>query len=434
MLRLLHLEILRFRSVPPGTRLAFNAGHNILLGKNGTGKTTLLKLIAAAASVNFHEFQEEKFELTWVTMLGKYELRCDASHRRGPPSAGPDLALSPELAGLTSKPWHSRFNMEVWENGSKSGRITWLDGQLETERRDKQTDRYPTPASFISQTGADFIPHVVIEDLLRGKAPLLITPDLFGFAISVPRLDESLVWFHHEVIRSATLTIHQMKPAPGLRPNFPRSLRIPSTFFSFILKEESLDIPPYLEATSDDAPMLMRACTALGFAQCTLRVEFDRSEKGSRDLQGVERTLHYKNLRFFFTKKDGTRLSHEHLSFGQLRLFAFLYYAELYKGVIVADELTNGLHHAMIDLCLDTVGDRQSFLATQNPLLLDHIGFDSAEEVLRTFILCDLLDTSDGQESMLWRNMSSEEAGDFFADYEVGIQHVNDILRTRGLW
>jgi hypothetical protein len=88
----------------------------------------------------------------------------------------------------------------------------------------------------------------------------------------------------------------------------------------------------------------------------------------------------------------------------------------------------------MIDLCLDTIGDRQSFLATQNPLLLDHIGFHSAEEVQRTFILCDLLEMTDGQESMQWRNMSGQEAGEFFGDYEVGIQHVNDILRTRGLW
>lgn len=430
MLQLKHLEILRFRSVPPGTRLTFNSGHNILLGKNGTGKTTLLKLIAAAASVNFHEFQEEEFELAWVMTLGEHELRCKASHVKEPPSP-----LSPELAGLTSNPWHSRVDIEVWDNGSNSGRVTWRDGQVETERRDEETKSYLTQFSFISQPGSNFIARVVLEDLVqRKRGPLLVKPTLFGFATTVPRLDESLVWFHHEVIRSAMLTVAEMKPASSLLPYFSQPFRIPSSFFSSIDHERSIDSRPYLEVTSDDQPMLMRACEALGFAQCTLRVEFDLSEKGSREHQGVERTLYYKNIRFTFTKKDGTRLSHAHLSFGQLRLFAFLYYAELFKGIIVADELTNGLHHSMIDLCLDTIGDRQSFLATQNPLLLDHIGFHSAEEVQRTFILCDLLELTDGQESMQWRNMSDEEAGEFFGDYEVGIQHVNDILRTRGLW
>lgn len=76
----------------------------------------------------------------------------------------------------------------------------------------------------------------------------------------------------------------------------------------------------------------------------------------------------------------------------------------------------------------------QAFLATQNPLLLDHLSFASAEEVQRTFLLCDVRDEADGQQTTLWRNMTSEEADEFFKDYQVGIQHVNDILRTRGLW
>lgn len=434
MLQLRHIEILRFRSVPPGTRLIFNTGHNILLGKNGTGKTTLLKLIAAAASVNFHEFNDEEFELTWVMTLGQHELRCKASHRREQVTPGANVALG--LAGLTRRPWHSRFEMEVWDGNARSGRMTWRDGQLETERSDK-TLNYQTQSSFIAKIGSDFIPHVVLEDLVRrSDDQLFVNPSLFGFVKTVPRLDESLVWFHHDVIRSAMLTIAEMEPKsdrPELSPGFPQSYGIPSAFFAFLYGEKSMD-RPYLEVTSDDQPMLRRASEALGFARCTLRVEFDLSEKGSRELQGVERTSYYKNIRFLFLKKDGTQLSHTHLSFGQLRLFAFLYYSELYPGIVVADELTNGLHHAMIDFCLETIGDRQSFLATQNPLLLDHIGFKSAEEVQHTFILCDLLETTAGQESMQWRNMRGDEAAEFFGDYEVGIQHVNDILRTRGLW
>lgn len=434
MLQLRDIEILRFRTVRPGTKLAFNNGPNILLGKNGTGKTTLLKLIAAAASVSFHEFQEEEFEVSWHMSLGENELRCTASHRKEPPHSDQNAALATELARLTANTWHSRLEVVISGAGQQSARFTWLDGQLRTER-DGKIEQYPTQSSFIAQTGTSFIPHIILGDLLQRKDAILpINPSLFGFTDTGPRLDESLVWFYREIIGAAKLTISEMKTAPNLLSNFPQPSGIPSNFFTSIFSKKLAGSPDYFEVTSNEQPMLQQACKALGFASCALRVEFERSEKGSSHLQGVERTLHYGNVRFLFTKIDGTRLSHTHLSFGQLRLFAFLYYAELYASIIVADELTNGLHHAMIELCFATIGVRQSFLATQNPLLLDHVGFHSAEEAQRTFILCELLEQSSDQEAMQWRNMNAEEANEFFADYEVGIQHVNDILRTRGLW
>lgn len=46
------------------------------------------------------------------------------------------------------------------------------------------------------------------------------------------------------------------------------------------------------------------------------------------------------------------------------------------------------MHHAMIGQCIDLVGERQAFLATQNPLLIDSLGFSSLEEAQRTFVLC----------------------------------------------
>jgi recombinational DNA repair ATPase RecF len=43
-LRLRRLKIEKFRNVVPGTELVFGDGMNVLLGRNGTGKTTLLQL------------------------------------------------------------------------------------------------------------------------------------------------------------------------------------------------------------------------------------------------------------------------------------------------------------------------------------------------------------------------------------------------------
>jgi hypothetical protein len=48
-------------------------------------------------------------------------------------------------------------------------------------------------------------------------------------------------------------------------------------------------------------------------------------------------------------------------------------------------------------------------------------------------VICDLQE-SDGRERMLWRNLTPDEAAEFFNAYEVGIQHVSEILRDKGLW
>ena len=47
MVALETLEILRFRNVEPGTVLRFQKGQDVFLGKNATGKTTLLDLVAS---------------------------------------------------------------------------------------------------------------------------------------------------------------------------------------------------------------------------------------------------------------------------------------------------------------------------------------------------------------------------------------------------
>jgi len=65
MIKLKRLKIEKFRNVTPGTELVFNDGFNVLLGQNGTGKTTLLSLIAAALTSSFKELKGENFSLVY---------------------------------------------------------------------------------------------------------------------------------------------------------------------------------------------------------------------------------------------------------------------------------------------------------------------------------------------------------------------------------
>jgi hypothetical protein len=139
------------------------------------------------------------------------------------------------------------------------------------------------------------------------------------------------------------------------------------------------------------------------------------------------------NLKFWFTRKDGSIFQDQHLSYGQKRLLTFLYYLEANPSIVIADELVNGLHHAWIKECMEAIGERQAFLTSQNPLLLDYLFFTSLEEVKESFILCRTEPVGDS-EKMIWRNLTDDEAAMFYSAYKVGIEHVGEILRTRGLW
>ena len=145
-------------------------------------------------------------------------------------------------------------------------------------------------------------------------------------------------------------------------------------------------------------------------------------------------TSYYGNLTFMLHRGDGSVVPHTLLSYGQKRALAFLYYLAVNQRTVIADELVDGLHHTWIVDAIEAIGDRQAFLASQNPLLLDYLEFDSATKVRQSFVQCRLEKDKKKGERMIWSNMSEYDAARFFDAYQVGLQHVSEILRTKGLW
>jgi hypothetical protein len=289
MVRLTRLRIDRFRNVKPGTDLRFGPTFNVLLGKNATGKSTLLDLVAAVTNDDLSAYAKEDagFDLTWWIEKGTQELELRA-------------VRSPAKAGALSE-------------------------------------------------------HVRVEK----------------------EFDDVSLVVHFE-------TLGSLAKIPAL----------------------------------------------LGFASAELRPRvLTRSHVGEKVTTG------FQGLDFLFRRADGSQISHELLSFGQKRLFSFLWYLAVRDELpVVADELLNGLHHEWIEVCFDRLRDRQSFLATQHPLLLDHIPIESAEGVRTTFIRCSTEPGPDGREQMVWRNFDEDEAERFFIAYQTGIQQVSEVLRSEGLW
>ncbi len=120
---------------------------------------------------------------------------------------------------------------------------------------------------------------------------------------------------------------------------------------------------------------------------------------------------------------------HEHLSFGQKRLVAFLFYLDAHPEIVLADELTNGLHYDWIKQLIEWMDGRQKFVAAQNPLMIDRVGFSSSESVRRRFIRCE----RQGSDAVL-RQFTEAESAEFFETYQAGAQLVSELLRQQGLW
>lgn len=188
---------------------------------------------------------------------------------------------------------------------------------------------------------------------------------------------------------------------------------------------------PIQNLRDEEVPFLQDAVALLEFEGARLEGRLLQKEASA----DVLRWSFGNPIYTFTTDSRGSAIQHDYLSYGQKRLLAFLYYLEANPDIIVADELVNGMHYEWIEACLRKIEGRQAFLTSQNPLLLDFLPFASAEQVQRSFIQCTRRKSCDrGGTRIDWRNLSAEDARSFYGAYEVGIQQVGEILRTRGLW
>lgn len=88
----------------------------------------------------------------------------------------------------------------------------------------------------------------------------------------------------------------------------------------------------------------------------------------------------------------------------------------------------DGMHYADIAKVFDYFYAEKAKLgivATQNPIVFDHLAFASAEDVRARVLLVR-------DDELV--NMSEEKADAIFRSFETGIQHVSEIFRVEGVW
>ncbi|RKG60315.1 hypothetical protein D7V80_35480 [Corallococcus sp. CA054B] len=406
MNKLTRLTINKFRNVAP-TTLEFRPGINVLLGKNAAGKTTLLRLLSTIAGKQDEALTDEPFEVSHATASGPLNIAQETTRTR---IEEPPPSLSPIRTAKEGFPSFQQTDNIIFE---KNGTIVLKAEVLPNEVSLTYGDQH---RHSIKQFQASPILSVALALWRDGddEAAQDLGTSVISSQIKPPgRMDESLELFNS--ILEIEIQIRD-QGSTWTGQWLPRSLQALT----------SKPVPEGTTATFSPA-FLARTARVLGYESASARFDIERPSQTPN-----QQTVRLSNLRFFF-KRASEEISHDLLSYGQKRLLSFFAYSDSSPDIIIADELVNGLHHEWIAACIDEIGDRQAFLTSQNPLLLDFLRFDSAEEVRHTFIICERAGTA-ADAQLIWRNLTEDEAESFFLAYQTGIQRVSDILLTKGLW
>ena len=92
----------------------------------------------------------------------------------------------------------------------------------------------------------------------------------------------------------------------------------------------------------------------------------------------------------------------------------------------------NGLHEDWIDWCVEAMSDRQCFLTSQNPLLVDMVPMASKEEVQRGIIRCE----ADGATGELRLEQLDDRTASIIAEamQRSRLDMLSDLLHALDLW
>lgn len=451
--RLTWLKIHEYRHVARGTHLEFGAGFNVLLGRNGTGKTTLLELIEMIWAKGFDRIAKEPFHLEYAVELDALEggsiPRCliEVEVENSQPEASQP---EPRHGRGVSKPLQFKYQIVVRsQSGEQAMRIKgtplqailtskWRSGAVAVLGPSDWPIVWAAPSQYFNLEAPPDTPEAdekEIETLSSWAEQCVLTLET---VFNEGRYDESLGAFSAmsisgsgEVMGGMSWTRWEIERRIDQQAKVYPIHLTDCRFFPHRLQHRWAD--ELIEDPKKEPPEFQSTFQEVGLGAFLELTGYQggivKSGTPSRERGVVVEKLRFHAPEFWITLPNA-EIPAQELSYGEKRLLAFLWYLQCYPTLVIADELVNGFHHEWIERCIELIHGRQAFLASQNPLLLDCLPLDSKETVRRSFITCRR--GEDGR--MEWKNLTEEEAADFYRAYERQTRYTHEILRGKGLW
>lgn len=434
-MRLTRLKIIRHRWCAP-TELILGAKRQLVLGKNGTGKTKLLELIAKICRARPKELMEDPLEVEADFVGSDSRIRVTIKSTREHVGVEPNLGGRLERVSQVSKlDVRAVIDLlgetpETFEMAGNESFFRMITPVLKLGSGKSLLDVVPTTEEHRFYWGSgeaglfDRLVEVMYSTVLsRSKGTHVDSADLWlsGWFY---RYDEQLGAFN--ALTSGTL---KQRAFEDSYEGSEYTGIVGFTDDSEDLYDLVGETPKASKAFGTLPDYLSRTGKMLGYP------------KGGLDMRVAEvideypvYEITFDSPRFyFFTGVGQTKFYEQDLSFGEKRVLSFMAYLNANPHVIIADELMNGLHHSLGVALLNEIGDRQAFLATHEPVLMDEVDFESADELRRSLLLCRRNPDPKGPP-FVWTQLSPEEAADVFPYYPKSLMHGSQILKHWELW
>jgi len=429
--KLTALKIHRFRGLLPGAGLTFHPSFNLLVGENGTGRTTLLELLARVLGGDFSGMLREPFSLEYTLteegMTLHVSVRNEAPSDAAPAEGVPALTAAllplrtPERAPEFQPFIELRIGLEApadqlvmyasatgiaWEVNGRPAYAQGMEWSL--------LDRSVWMLVLMTARSLD-------SDVRDRLSPLLRRV----FLLNPSRFDESLGTFQHigEIRFGMEAREDELFPIGlmGLPTWLPRLLRARWT------GSPAADVIVIGHREVEDS-FLARFAALAGFTAAELRVDVVH-----RQAFAHSERVELGRFAFRFTRRDGVEISQAQLGYGQKRLLSFLYYLDAHEDFAVVDGLTHGLHPRWISAALRALGERQLFVTGQSPHLFEEVPHGAAEELRAALLFCRT-ELRDGRERWLWSDPTPAQAEALFDEHRSGVDSLATLLQARGLW
>ncbi|MBK9265507.1 MAG: AAA family ATPase [Polyangiaceae bacterium] len=398
------LKINQFRSVEPGTELHFSEGLHVVLGKNATGKSTLLDLVASALNLNFghRAFRDEPLDLEFVLRAGPHQI--DVAVKRAALTESSAVTLREEGRYTLRAP--SGVEVTILLASDNPPRRIVKGAALALDAVDESI-----AWSFKQAPLAPNLP--ALGALLNADVRAISGNDQ-----ALHRMPESDELLKHIEGNSFEICLGEsMWSRPGL---------LPDTIFRALPSDGSaIDISLVSE------PLLAAFVREMGFSEARMYLGPPRVEQryGSKSFV-------YSSPTFTFYRDGRLARRGDQLSYGQRRLFALGWYLVCNKEAAILDEPSNGLHESWIEFLVLQLRDRQVFLTSQNREMLDMLPFSTETELSRGFVLCESRPQPGGAEPTLhWRGLRDDESALMIKALRASrLDLVTDLLRALNLW